>query len=105
MKRLWLNKLHWTVSDLVDLIRGLHVTHLDELVLRPSCELSDTPLRDKHICHVNALTWRAPVDILVMRTLLECFTFDSVRLNKCKILYCEFEKIVSNNPPGEMVSL
>ena len=106
MKKLVLGDIHWTVSDVMDVIRGLCVTHLDELTLNPICDLRDSPLpEEKHLCHVNTLTWQAPVDILVMRTLLECFPSDSVKLDKCKILYCESEKIAINSPPREMVSL
>ena len=87
-------------------IRGLCVTHLDELRLLPDCELRDSPLpENKHLCHVNTLTWRAPVDISVMRTLLEGFVSGSVKLDKCKILHYESEMISINSPPIEMASI
>ena len=106
MKKLWLGGIHWTVSDVMDVIRGLCVTHLDKLTLESPCDLRDSLLpEEKHLCHVNTLTWQAPVDILVMRTLLECFPSDSAKLDKCKILHCESEKIAINSPPREMVSL
>ena len=91
----------------MDVIKRLRVTHLNELGLWPDCKLSDSPLpEDKHLCHVNTTRWEAPVDILVMRNLLEIFPSDSVKLVKCKILseQCEADKITINNPPTEMVN-
>ena len=81
------------------------MTHLDKLTLCDDCELRDSALPDKDVCNVDTLTWHAPVDILVMRTLLECFPFYSVKLHKCKILHRESEKITINSSPGEMVSI
>ena len=105
MKELWLCDIDWSVTDVMDVIRGLRVTHLDKLSLSLGCKLRDSALPDKHLCHLYTLVWwAAPVDILVMRTLLECFPSHSVRLHDCEILHCE-EKITITNPPAEMVSL
>ena len=104
MKALRLD-IDWSVTDVMDVIRGLRVTHLDALMLLYGCKLRDSALPDKHLCHLDTLWWMtAPVDIRVMRTLLECFPSDSVRLDYCEILHCE-EKITITNPPAEMVSL
>ena len=106
IQELFLGDIHWTVSDLMDVIRGLCVTHLDKLALMPDCELRNSLLpEDKHLCHVNTLILEAPIDILLMRTLLECFPSDSVELETCKILptQCDADKIVINKSPTEMV--
>ena len=72
-----------------------HISHVTCLLL----------LEDSHLCRVNTLTWMVPVDILVIRTLLEYFPPFSVRLDKCKILHSESEKLAINSAAHEMVSL
>ena len=105
MKELGLCDIDWSVKDVMDVIRGLRVTHLDTLMLWPGCMLRDSALPDKHLCHLYTLLWwKAPVDILVLRTLLGCFPSQSVTLDHCEILHCE-EKITITNPPTKMVSL
>ena len=105
MKKVWLDNVHWSVAYLMNVFRGLRVTHLDQLILGRDCKLRDSPLPDKHLCHLNTLTWWASVDILVMRTLLDCFPSDSIKLEDCKILLERggAEKITINNPSTEMV--
>ena len=102
-----LGKIQWCVSELMDVIKGLQVTHLEKLVLLFECQLKDSTLpEDKHPCRVNRMVWeRAPIDILVMRSLLEYFPTDSVEPRQCKIIHCESEKITINNPPAEMVNI
>ena len=94
--------IHWSVSDLMDVIRGLRVTHLDDITLMPECELSDSPV-DNHICPISKLTWMAPVDILVMRTLLKCFTILTVEMESCRIMNCDTERVIFNRMPKQMV--
>ena len=78
--------------------------HLDELILGPDCHLADSGLpRVRHQCHVNSIQWQQDVDPLIMRTLLDCFPPTSVTLQKCRVIPCEFKKIIINSPPREMV--
>ena len=70
------------------------------------CQLSDSPLPEiRHICNVSTTTWTAPVDVIVMRSLLDILPSDTLRLKRCSILPCAENEITLNNSPDVMVNI
>ena len=87
-------------------MKGLGLSHLDGLILYPECQLIDSPLRNiRHICNVTITTWGAPVDFIVMRTLLKILPSATVELEGCRILPCKEKKMTLDNSPEEMVNI